>query len=128
MSIRLYFIALCLILAFDLLWIRVLAKNFYKIQIGFLMKSDINWLAAILFYLIFICGLVLFVIQPAIDKHSWRHSLLFGALYGLFTYATYDLTNLATLKSWPILVTLVDLSWGIVLSGLVSVITYFICY
>jgi uncharacterized membrane protein len=90
------------------------------------MKSDVNWTAAGIFYLLFILGLVLFVIYPAIEKGSWTHALLFGALFGLITYATYDLTNLATLKDWPILVTIVDLIWGSVLATSVSVATYFI--
>ncbi len=70
-----------------------------------MMKPDINWIAASLFYLLFIAGLVIFVISPAVEKHSWIHALLFGALFGFITYATYDLTNLATLKDWPLLVT-----------------------
>jgi uncharacterized membrane protein len=90
------------------------------------MKADINWTAAILFYLLFIVGLVLFVIIPAVEKSSWVHALLFGALFGLITYATYDLTNLATVKDWPLLVTVVDLAWGAVLAASVSIITYFI--
>ena len=90
------------------------------------MKPDINWFAAIIFYLLFIAGLVTFVISPAIEKHSWVHALLFGALFGLITYATYDLTNLATLNNWPVLVTIVDLIWGTVLSASISVITYLI--
>jgi uncharacterized membrane protein len=75
---------------------------------------------------LFISGLVLFVISPALEKHSWVHALLYGALFGLITYATYDLTNLATLKDWPILVTVVDLIWGTVLAASISVVTYFI--
>jgi uncharacterized membrane protein len=90
------------------------------------MKSEVNWLAAIIFYLLFIVGLVLFVITPATEKGSWTHALLFGALFGLITYATYDLTNLATLKDWPVMVTIVDLAWGAVLAASVSVVTYFI--
>jgi uncharacterized membrane protein len=90
------------------------------------MKPDINWLAAIIFYLLFIAGLVLFVISPAVEKHSWVHALIFGALFGLISYATYDLTNLATLKDWPVIVTVVDLIWGTVLASAISVITYFI--
>jgi uncharacterized membrane protein len=90
------------------------------------MKPDINWFAAIIFYLLFIAGLVIFVISPAVLKHSWIHAILFGALFGLITYATYDLTNLATLKDWPLLVTVVDLIWGTVLASSISLITYFI--
>ncbi len=126
MFIKLYVIALPVFLAIDMVWLGLVAKNFYKSQIGFLMKPNINWMAAIIFYLLFIVGLVLFVIAPAVEKVSWMHALLFGALFGLITYATYDLTNLATLKDWPLLVTIVDLMWGTMLGALVSVITYFI--
>ena len=90
------------------------------------MKPDINWFAAIIFYLLFILGLVTFVILPAVEKHSWVHAVLFGAFFGLITYATYDLTNLATLKDWPITVTIVDLIWGTVLAASISGLTYFI--
>jgi uncharacterized membrane protein len=126
MFIKLYIIALPVFLAIDMAWLGVVAKKFYAKRIGFLMKTDINWTAAILFYLLFIIGLVLFVIMPAVGKGSWVHALLFGALFGLIAYATYDLTNLATLKDWPLLVTIVDLAWGAVLAGSVSMVTYFI--
>ena len=126
MFIKLYLIALPVFLAIDMLWLGLIAKGFYSKQIGFLMKPDINWAAAVVFYLLFIVGLVLFVISPAIDKNSWTHALLFGALFGLITYATYDLTNLATLKDWPLVVTIVDLAWGAILAASVSTITYFI--
>ena len=126
MFIRLYFTALPVFFAIDMLWLGLIAKSFYAKQIGYLMKTDITWTAAILFYLLFIVGLVLFVIMPAVEKRSWVHSLLFGALFGLITYATYDLTNLATVKDWPLLVTVVDLAWGAVLAASVSIVTYFI--
>ena len=126
MFIKLYAIALPVFFAIDMVWLGLVAKNFYRDQIGVLMKDDINWTAAIVFYLLFIAGLVLFVIGPAIEKNSWLHALLFGALFGFISYATYDLTNLATLKDWPLLVTIVDLAWGAVLAASVSTVTYFI--
>lgn len=126
MFIKLYAIALPVFFAIDMVWLGLVAKGFYKNQIGFLMRPDINWTAAILFYLLFIIGLVLFVIMPAVQKGSWTHALLLGALFGFITYATYDLTNLATLKDWPLLVTIVDLAWGAILGALVSVVTFFI--
>ncbi len=121
-----YLVAIIAFLAIDMLWLGIVAKNFYQKQIGFLMKTDINWTAAIIFYLLFIVALMIFVILPAIEKESLVHALLYGALFGFITYATYDLTNLATLKDWPLLVTIVDLIWGAVLSASVSVITYLI--
>lgn len=126
MFIKLYAVALAVFFATDMAWLGLVAKNFYRSQIGFLMKSEINWAAAFVFYLLFIVGLVLFVIAPAIEKGSWVHALLFGALFGLVTYATYDLSNLATLKDWPLLVTVVDLAWGATLAASVSTVTYFI--
>lgn len=109
-----------------MVWLGLVAKNFYSNQIGFLMKTNVNWTAAIIFYLLFIVGLVVFVITPAIEKGSWVHALLFGALFGLITYATYDLTNLATIRDWPLIITIVDLAWGSVLAASVSVVTYLI--
>jgi uncharacterized membrane protein len=126
MFVKLFLIALPVFFAIDMVWLAVVAKNFYQKQVGFLMKPDINWMAAIIFYLLFITGLIIFVITPAMVKQSWIHALLFGALFGLVTYATYDLTNLATIKDWPFLVTVVDLVWGSVLAASVSVITYLI--
>lgn len=126
MFIKLSAIALPVFFAIDMVWLGFIAKDFYRGQIGALMKSDVNWTAAIIFYMIFIAGLVVFVIAPAVEKGSWTHALLFGALFGLVCYATYDLTNLALAKDWPLLVTIVDLAWGAVLSASVSTITYFI--
>jgi uncharacterized membrane protein len=126
MLIKLFLIALPIFFVIDMAWLVLVAKKFYQEQIGFLMKPDINWFAAIIFYLLFIAGLVIFVIAPAIEKHSWVNAVLLGALFGLITYATYDLTNLATMKDWPLLVTIVDLIWGTVLAASISGITYFI--
>jgi uncharacterized membrane protein len=126
MFIKLFLIALPVFFVIDMVWLVLVAKKFYQEQIGFLMKPDINWTAAIIFYLLFIGGLVIFVISPAVEKHSWVHALVFGAFFGLITYATYDLTNLATLQNWPLLVTVVDLIWGSVLASSISLMTYFI--
>ena len=126
MFIRLFLIALPVFFVIDMVWLVLVARKFYSQQIGFLMKPDINWTAAIIFYLLFISVLIVFVISPAVEKNSWVHALLYGAFFGLITYATYDLTNLSTLKDWPVLVTIVDLIWGTVLAASVSVVTYLI--
>jgi uncharacterized membrane protein len=126
MFIRLFLISLPTFIVIDMIWLLLVARKFYSKHIGFLMKPDVGWTAAIIFYLLFIAGLAVFVIGPAVEKHSWAHALLFGAFFGLITYATYDLTNLATLKDWPLLVTIVDLIWGMTIAGSVSVITYLI--
>ncbi len=124
MLLKISLIALPVFLFFDALWLGLIAKNFYAKQLGSLMKTEINWWAAIIFYLLFVIGLAFFVIGPAVDKKSLVLALIGGALFGLICYATYDLTNLATLKNWPIMVTLVDLLWGTILSATVAVISY----
>ena len=124
MFLKLYIIALPVFFAIDMIWLGLVAKNFYAKQIGALMKPNVNWAAVIIFYLIFIAGLVVFVITPTMEKGSWLHALASGALFGLVCYATYDLTNLAVAKDWPLLVTVVDLIWGAVLAASVSIITY----
>jgi len=126
MFLKLFAIALPVFFAIDMLWLGFIAKDFYAKQIGGLMKPDINWTAAIIFYLIYIAGLVVFVITPAVQKNSWTNAVLMGALFGFVCYATYDLTNLAVAKDWPVLVTIIDLIWGAVLAASVSVITYLI--
>lgn len=126
MFIKLYFIAFLIFLGIDMIWLTMVAKVFYANQIGYIMTKNPNLVAAFIFYLIFIAGLVFFVIYPAYDKKMWVNALLAGTFFGLVTYATYDLTNLATIKDWPLIVTVVDLIWGMVLSASVSVFTYLV--
>jgi uncharacterized membrane protein len=126
MFLKLYFIAILIFFAIDMVWLGFIAKDFYRSQIGFLLREDVNWFAAILFYLLFVFGLVLFVIAPAFHGKMWTEALWKGALFGLITYATYDLTNQATVKNWPVLVTVIDLIWGTFLASAVATGTYFI--
>jgi uncharacterized membrane protein len=126
MFIKLYIIALLTFLGIDTVWLTLVAKNFYAKQIGYLMAKNPNLIAALIFYLIFIAGLVFFVIAPSLEDKNWTKVLISGAFFGLVTYATYDLTNLATIKDWPITLTIVDLIWGTILSALVSIITYLV--
>jgi uncharacterized membrane protein len=126
MFFKLYAIALPVFFILDMIWLGLLARDFYKNQIGFLMKPDVNWTAAIIFYLLFLAGLVVFVIEPAFAKKEWTRALWTGALFGMITYATYDLTNLATLKDWPVKMVVVDMIWGTVLASGVSLVTYYL--
>lgn len=128
MFFKLYCIALPIFFGLDMVWLGIVAKNFYTKQIGFLMTPKVNWAAAVIFYLLFLIGLVVFVIAPAVEKDSWVRALLLGGLFGLVTYATYDLTNLATVRDWPLALTVVDLIWGTILAGSVSTGTYFIAH
>lgn len=123
--LKLYGVTLAAFFAIDMLWLGWIARGFYRKHLGFLMAAQTNWAAAIIFYLLFIGGILFFVVLPGVQAQSLRVTLLRGALYGLITYATYDLTNLATLKDWPVLLTVVDIAWGVVLSTLVSLAGYF---
>ena len=126
MFIKTYLITLPVFLAIDFVWLSLIAKKFYAQYLGYLMKTNVNFVAAGLFYLLFVVGLVIFSVLPALEKKSWTQALFLGALLGLSSYATYDLTNLATIKDWPLVVTIVDMVWGTVLGGLVSLASYFI--
>jgi len=122
--LKLYLITLAAFFAVDMLWLGLVANAFYREQLGFLMAPSPNWLAAIIFYLLFVAGILVFVVLPGLKQNDIKTTLLRAALFGLITYATYDLTNLATLKDWPVLVTVVDMLWGTVLSVLVSYLSF----
>lgn len=122
--LKLYLATLIAFFAIDMVWLGFVARTFYRKYLGFIMSPNPNWLAAIIFYLLFIVGILVFVVLPGLESGSLQATLLRAALFGLITYATYDLTNLATLKDWPITVTIVDLAWGTVLSTAVSYVSF----
>jgi uncharacterized membrane protein len=121
---KLYLVSLAAFFAIDLLWLGLVARSFYQQYLGFLMAPNPNWSVAILFYLLFVVGLLVFVVLPGLAANDLKTTLYRAALFGLITYATYDLTNLATLKDWPALLSIVDMFWGTVLSVLVSYISF----
>jgi uncharacterized membrane protein len=121
-----YLITVPIFFIIDLVWLGVIAKGFYQKHLGYLMRPQVNWAAAILFYLLFIIGIVLFAVRPALELQSPMRALVYGALFGFFAYATYDLTNLATVRDWPVIVTVIDLIWGTVLCGAVALGSYVI--
>jgi uncharacterized membrane protein len=124
--IKAYLITLPVFLVIDAIWLSLISRKFYDQHLSYLMKTDVNFVAAGLFYLLFVVGLIVFSVLPALEKNSWTQALFLGALLGLISYATYDLTNLATIKDWPWIVTIVDMTWGTILGAFVSVISYFI--
>lgn len=124
--ILLYLFTLAVFLIIDMLWLGIIAKNFYQKQLSSFLKEPVNWTAAIIFYMMFVGGILIFTVMPALHKESLVTAIVLGMLFGLMTYATYDLTNLATLKDWPILVVVVDMVWGMVLTGLVATSSFFI--
>ncbi len=122
--VQLYLVTLAAFFIIDMIWLGLVAKKFYREQLGFIMAPKVNWPAAIVFYLLFIVGIIFFVTYPAILRDSALYAFFSGAFFGLICYATYDLTNLATLKNWPLKVTLVDLCWGSFLSALLGLIGF----
>jgi uncharacterized membrane protein len=112
--------------AVDMFWLGIVAKDFYRTQMGALLRTDFLWSAAILFYLLFLVGALYFAVLPAVHSGEWTRALMLGALFGFFTYMTYDLTNLATLKDWPLTLTIVDTLWGTTLSAIVATAGFFI--
>ena len=118
--LKLYLVTLIVFFAIDMVWLGLVARTFYRKYLGFLMAPSPNWLAAIIFYLLFIVGILVFVVVPGLEANSLKTTLLRAALFGLIAYATYDLTNLATVKDWPLLITVVDRAWGTALSVMVS--------
>jgi uncharacterized membrane protein len=124
--LKLYFSTLVVFFAIDMVWLGLVARSFYKKYLGYIMAPTVNWLPAIIFYLLFIVGVLVFVILPGVKENSLPNTLLRAILFGLITYATYDLTNLATINQWPLAVTLVDLAWGMVLSALVSIAGFYL--
>lgn len=125
-SIILYFVTLPILFVIDIVWIGLVANRFYKEQMGDLFAPTINWPPAVLFYLIYIAAIVFFVLTPALEKQSLWYAILAGAFLGLTAYATYDLTNLAVVRNWPLLMSVVDIIWGAFLTAAVSGVAYLI--
>lgn len=123
-GIRNYAVALVIFLAIDIVWLTVISKSLYAQHLGYLMAPKAKLLVALLFYLLFVLGLQFFVLNPALASGSWKMALFAGMFFGLVSYATYDLTNLATIKNWPVLITVIDLVWGSVVSGLTSILSF----
>jgi uncharacterized membrane protein len=121
--LKLYLATLAVFFAIDILWLGFVARTFYQRHLGFLLAPSPNWLAAILFYLLFVVGILVFVVVPALKEGSIMATVLRAALFGLITYSAYDLTNQATVRDWPVIVTVVDMVWGTVLSSAVSLVS-----
>lgn len=125
-NIKIYFITFVVFFLVDIVWLGFISKSLYSKYLGHLMAPNVNWAAALIFYFLFIAGLVFFVINPSIEKQSILYAILAGGFFGLIAYGTYDLTNLATIKDWPINITIIDLIWGTFLNATTSGITFLI--
>lgn len=121
-----YILTTIVFLIIDLAWLGIIAKDLYRKYLGSFLSENVNWTAAIIFYLLYIVGISIFAIYPSVNKDSFVSAIVLGALFGFFTYATYDLTNLATLKDWPITIVFIDIIWGAILTSSVSLAGFYI--
>ena len=121
-----YILTFAVFFIIDMAWLGFVAKDIYKKYLGNLLSDNVNWIAAIIFYLLFVVGIFIFAIMPSVDKNSLQLAIILGALFGFFTYATYDLTNLAILKDWSLTIVFIDIVWGAVLTGIVSTAGFYI--
>lgn len=126
--VKLYLASFSVFLAIDMIWLTTVAPSFYQAQIGFLLAENPNVAAAGLFYALFVVGLLYFVVLPAlkVKKIALSKVALAGGFFGLVTYATYDLTNYATIANWPLILVIVDMIWGTVLSASVATLSFII--
>jgi len=118
--IRLYGLMTAVFFAIDIVWITVVAKSFYQEHLAALLRPDVVWPAALLFYAIYLAGILVFAVMPALNTGSAPRAIALGAFLGLFAYATFDLTSLALFRSFPVNVVVVDLAWGSVLTASVA--------
>ena len=122
--LKLYGVTGAVLFAADLVWLGVVAKDFYRRYLPTLLRPDVRWGPGLLFYLIYVAALVVFVVQPAIERKSLGRAVALGAFFGVTAYATYDLTSLALIRDFPTLVAVVDIAWGALLSAAVAGVGY----
>ncbi len=123
--VHLYILTVPVFFLIDMVWLGFVAKNFYQAKLGYLL-GPVNWPAALLFYFVYIVGILVFAVVPALEGGTLMKALVMGVLFGLFAYATYDLTNYATIRDWPLSIVIVDIAWGMVLTGSVATVSYLI--
>jgi len=121
-----YLLTFAVFFVIDMAWLGLVAKDLYRKHLSGFLSDEVNWPAAFIFYLLFIIGVFIFAILPAVEKDSVRTAMILGGLFGFFTYATYDLTNLATLRNWPVVIVCIDVVWGFVLTSMVSTAGFYI--
>ena len=123
--LKLYLLTVPVFFVIDMIWLGIVARGFYKEQLQTLLSPTVNWPAAFVFYGLYIAGVLFFAVRPGLEAGSLGRACLFGALFGFITYATYDLTNHATLGRWSTTITLVDMAWGTFLACTAALAGYF---
>jgi len=121
-----YLTSLVTFFSIDMVWLGTMAKRFYRPTLGDILLPGVNMAPAIVFYILFPIGLVFFAVAPALRAGSISTALIYGAMFGFFTYATYDLTNQATVRNWTTQLTVVDAAWGSVLAAATAAISYLV--
>lgn len=121
----LYLISFAAFLAIDAVWLTVMSGRFYKPQLGDLMRDQPNLAVALLFYLVYVVGVIVLAVMPGFEAGSVAKAAAYGALLGFVAYGTYDITNLSTIRDWPVIVTVVDLVWGTTLTAIMATIGYY---
>ena len=121
-----YVVTLLVFLGMDFSFVLGLAAPIYQQEIGPLLLKSFNAVPSVLFYLVYIGGAVLFVISPALKERRWQRAALLGVAFGLVAYSTYDLTNLGTMKGFTLKITLIDLTWGMVVTSVSSTVGYLV--
>ena len=122
--LKLYGVTGAVLFACDLVWLGVVAKGFYRRYLPTLLRTDVRWGPGLLFYALYVAALIVFVLQPALERQSLGRAVVLGAFFGLTAYATYDLTSLALIRDFPTLVAVVDIAWGTALTAAVSGAAY----
>ncbi|MDO8879518.1 MAG: DUF2177 family protein [Coriobacteriia bacterium] len=121
----LYLISFAAFLAIDAVWLFTMSGRFYKAQLGDLMRDQPNLPVALLFYVVYVAGVLVLAVMPGVEAGSVLKAAAYGALLGFVAYGTYDITNLSTVRDWPVIVTVVDLVWGSVLTATVATVGYY---
>jgi uncharacterized membrane protein len=121
-----YAVSIPVFFTVDMIWLGVIARGFYRNALEPLLAPNVNWIAAIIFYMLFLVGILVFALLPGMERRSLVYTVAMAALFGFISYATYDLTNLATLRDWPLMLSIVDMIWGSFLSASTATMTYLI--
>lgn len=122
--LKLYAASLLIFCAIDFFWVGIFAKAWYHRELGHLLVDSVRWAPVIAFYTFYAAAILVFAVLPSLKLGSWQYALFYGAFLGFISYSAYDLTNLATIKNWPVWLALSDIAWGAFVTGATSLIVH----